>query len=506
MSNRGSVADGGAREHLLGADGDDAEHAATARLEFELEGPEALAHGLYSAEEEARVRRKLDRHLVLFVSLLYMLSFLDRSNIGNARLAGMEADLQTEPRRDDWYEWALTAFYVAYVGCEGLSLLWKLVPAHVLVSVVVVAWGLAASLQAVAPSYPVLVALRVLLGVAEAGFAGVPFFLSFFFRRDELAFRTAIFISAAPLATSFASSLAWLIVRLADHGPIAPWRLLFLVEGFPSVMAGVAAWSVVPDSPQTASYLSPREKHVAQLRLGQQQQQQQQHSGLAVSDLVAVACDPIAWMAAAMFFLSNMAYSSLPVFLPKIVADMGHSALASQALSAPPFLFAFLVVLATAHVSDRMRARTVPIAIHALASAIGYALLASAHRLGLAPSLRYLAVFPATAGFFSVVTLVIAWSINNQANQTRQGGGFVLMQLVGQCGPFVGIRLYPDADAPYYSRGMQACACAMFSVAVLALILRFYLVRRNRLADMHQVSSNGSRFKATAAPPFKYML
>ncbi len=107
----------------------------------------------------------------------------------------MDDDLQSTPPREDWYEWALTAFYISYIAFEWMSLLWKLVPAHVLVSAVVFTWGLTASLQAVTTSYPVLIALRVLLGIGEAGFTGIPFYLSFFFRRDELAFRTAIFIS-----------------------------------------------------------------------------------------------------------------------------------------------------------------------------------------------------------------------------------------------------------------------------------------------------------------------
>lgn len=107
----------------------------------------------------------------------------------------MDRDLQTTPPRDDWYEWSLTAFYVSYIAFEWMSLLWKIVPAHILVSAIVLTWGLAASLQSVATSYPVLIALRVLLGIGEAGFTGIPFYLSFFFKREELAFRTAIFIS-----------------------------------------------------------------------------------------------------------------------------------------------------------------------------------------------------------------------------------------------------------------------------------------------------------------------
>ncbi|KAG5931683.1 hypothetical protein E4U53_001655 [Claviceps sorghi] len=454
----------------------------------------------------------------------------------------MDDDLQTTPPRRDWYEWSLAAFYISYIGFEWMSLLFKLVPAHVLVSLTVLTWGVAASLQAIAPSYPVLVALRVLLGIGEAGFAGIPFYLSFFFRREELAFRTAIFVSAAPLASSFASTLAYVIVWLAGKlsSPIAPWRLLFLAEGFPSVLASVTAWSVLPDGPDSASYLTERERKVARLRLrhrhrprprsssfssasrsasprGFQTPDHKQH-GIRARELLAVLLDPVAWLSAAMFFLTNMAYSSLPVFLPKIMTQMGHDALTSQALAAPPYLCAFVTVLFTAHMSDRLRARTAPVVLHALASAAGYAVLALAQPLRLPGLLRYMAVYPAAAGFFNVATLLVAWTINNQASQTRQGGGFALMQLVGQCGPLVGTRLYPDAHAPYYTRGMTTCALAMAAVAALALLLRMYLGRRNRKMDHAEgrrpleeeeeglVEASLQRRRRRGGDSFRYML
>ncbi|KAG6039222.1 hypothetical protein E4U39_007823, partial [Claviceps sp. Clav50 group G5] len=396
---------------------------------------------LYTPEEEAIVRRTFDRKLVLFVALLFLLSFLDRSNIGNAKIAGMDADLQTTPPRSDWYEWALTAFYVSYISFEWMSLLFKIFPAHVIISLAVLTWGIAASLQAIAPSYPVLIALRVLLGIGEAGFAGIPFYLSFFFRREELAFRTAIFVSAAPLGTSFAATLAYGIVWLAGklECPIAAWRLLFLVEGLPSVLAAVVAWDVIPDGPGEARYLSERQREVACLRL-----RQRDHHGrrnrrpcsssssassanifftssssscsssvgskpprIHLHELLALLLDPIAWLTSTMFFLTNMAYSSLPVFLPKIMTQMGHDPLTAQALSAPPYLCAFITVLFTAHMSDRLRVRTTPIVFHALASSAGYTLLALAQPLHLPSFLRYLAVYPAASGFFNVATLLI---------------------------------------------------------------------------------------------------
>jgi MFS family permease len=145
---------------------------------------------------------------------------------------------------------------------------YRVVPPHIYISLCVLSWGILASIQSVAVSFPTLLIVRILLGISEAAYGnGVPFYLSFFFRREELALRTGIFIAAAPLATSFASSLAYLITKLGAHGPIAPWRLLFLLEGFPSVVAAIAAWYYIPDSPFTAPWLKPRERKVAVLRL-----------------------------------------------------------------------------------------------------------------------------------------------------------------------------------------------------------------------------------------------
>jgi MFS family permease len=122
-------------------------------------------------------------------------------------------------------------------------------------------------------SFGSLLFLRALLGIGEAAFGpGVPFYLSFFFRRNELAFRTGLFISASPLSASFAGALAWLITKVGEHGPLSPWRLLFLVEGFPSVLIAVWAFDFIPDGPGTAKWLSPRQREVAVLRLRQEKE------------------------------------------------------------------------------------------------------------------------------------------------------------------------------------------------------------------------------------------
>ena len=226
-----------------------------------------------------------------------------------------------------------------------MTLMYRLVPPHIYVSLCVFGWGVVASLQSVATSFGGMVVLRILLGITEAAFGpGVPFYLSLFYKREELAFRIALFISAAPLASSFASSLAWVIVRLSRDGPIAPWRTLFLVEGFPSVIVAVFAWALIPDSPEKARFLVPRQRMVAHRRLGQGPRSEYFHEPRRQKfnwgEVRKTLSDPKAYITAVsllssvfvctlyvlltvqfMFFSCNVAFSSMPVFLPTIIQE-----------------------------------------------------------------------------------------------------------------------------------------------------------------------------------------
>lgn len=183
-----------------------------------------------------------------------------------------------------------------------MTLLYRVFPPHIYIAACVAAWGLIASLQAVASSFAFLFVLRMLLGISEAAFGpGVPFYLSFFYKRDELALRTGLFISAAPLAISFAASLAWVITKLSEHIAIAPWRMLFLVEGFPSVVVAVFAWYYIPDSPGTALYLNQRERRVARLRLRKEKDPAETASvkkRLEWKEMWATLVDPKSYMTA----------------------------------------------------------------------------------------------------------------------------------------------------------------------------------------------------------------
>lgn len=161
---------------------------------------------------------------------------------------------------------------------------------------------------------------------------------------------------------------------------------------------------------------------------------------------------------------------------------MGYSALTSQALSAPPYLVAFVIVLSTAQLSDRYRTRSLFVVFHSLLAASGYVVMAIAGSQHASAAWRYVGVFPATAGFFSAVTIIITWTINNHDSDSKKGTGVALLNVLGQLGPLVGVQLYPDRDAPYYVQGMSVCAAFMVAVALLAVCLRSYLAAKNRQA------------------------
>ena len=258
--------------------------------------------------------------------------------------------------------------------------------------------------------------------------------------------------------------------------------MLFIIEGFPSVLVAVWAWYWIPDSPASTPWLNARERKVATLRMRKKLQVEIAHGHLDWTQVRKTLSDPKSYLTAAIFFSCNVAFSSMPVFEPIIVKSIGYPPVVAQGLSALPHLFAFVVVLVVAITSDRLRTRSYPIMTVALMAMSGYILLALAESLNLAHVLRYMCLFPITAGFFSAVTLTITWTLDNQQSDEGKGTGVAMLNYIGQLGPFVGTGLYPARDAPYYTMGHAVCACFMGLIVVLTVVLRKLLVRENGTA------------------------
>ncbi|EFX01484.1 major facilitator superfamily transporter [Grosmannia clavigera kw1407] len=435
---------------------------------------------------ERSLVRKLDRSLMPLLFVSYLLAFLDRSNIGNAQTAGMGEALGFN---DGQYQWLLTIFYIPYILFEWTAVMWKIVPPHRWAGIAVLIWGIAATLQATAFSWSGLMACRWFLATAEAGWGpGVPYLLSFFYRRHELGARCGIFLSAAPLATTFAGALAYGIT--SGHSKLANWRLLFLVEGLPTLVMAVAIFFFLPDSPDTARFLTPEEREVAAAR-GVLQTGQEGHKrigGINLGEVLSTFKEPQTLILPLMYFSCNVSFASLPVFLPTILTTMGYSKINAQGLTAPPYFLSFLVCIGSTFLADRLRQRGLVIVVLSIMGGIGYLLLATVHTVGV----RYLGVFLAAAGVFPAISNILPWATNNQSTDTKRGVSVAMLNIIGQCGPILGTRMFPTGDSPYYVKGMSVCAAFMFFNALLSLSLRQYLAYKNKqfaLAEAEQAAA-----------------
>ncbi|CAN6607629.1 high-affinity nicotinic acid transporter [Trichomonascus vanleenenianus] len=441
----------------------------------------------YTKEEERKLIRKYDWHILSFLSVLYLLSYLDRSNVGNANTAGMSVDLGMS---DGQYQWLLTAFYITYISFQWLTLMWKALPPRWYVPCVAIGWGILSSCNSAVKNWPSLMVLRTLLGAVEAGFSpGVPFYLTFFYYRHEVTWRTGIFMAVSPLASAFAGALAYGITY--HELAIQSWRVLFFVEGFPTITVGLIAlfYPCVPNNPSECLFLTEREKQIANARTVKQVGTVERDNKIDVKEIFSSLIDFKNLVPAIMFFSINVCFSSLPVFLPAIIKGMGFTSVNSQGLSAPPYVITSILTAGLSYFSDKWSQRGLVLSISAAVGAAGFLILALADNLGV----RYFAVYLATAGVFPCVPILIAWVGNNQRSDTARGMGFIILQALGQCGPLLGTRLFPTSEGPMYRKGLWISFGFLCLVSALGLVLRFYYIWENKKLDEKYGPAEGNR-------------
>ena len=203
------------------------------------------------------------------------------------------------------YAWLLTIFYIAYIIFEPLVLMWKILPPHYWATFVVFGWGIVATLQSATTTWSGMMACRFFLGAIEAGFGtGIPFLLSFFYLRHEVGLRIGLFFSAAPLANTFAGALAYGIT--SGHSRLPNWRLLFLVEGLPTLVMVPVTFFLLPDSPDKARFLTEEEKAIAKARGVKQVGDKPRIGSISWTDVALALRDPKCWITAVSLFYKKL--------------------------------------------------------------------------------------------------------------------------------------------------------------------------------------------------------
>jgi MFS family permease len=355
-------------------------------------------------------------------------------------------------------------------------------------------WGVVSSVQAATTSWQGLMVCRFILAIPEAMYSpAVPLYLSFFYPRERLGTRVGVFFAGSALANVYGGALAFGISQA--KGAIAPWRILFLVEGIPSVSnrlrprltlhsgmptiaLAVVAYFLLPDSPSTAKFLSERDREVAK-ELSLRQPGDRNNDKFQLKQALGALLDWRSYIPPLIYFGCNVCFASLPLFIPTIISEMGDfSQIQSQGLSAPPYVLCLATTLATPFISDRVGVRGPFVAGAGLIAAIGYILLATQDSVGV----RYLGLFLATVIFTSVAMLLI-WVSNTHATDSKRAAALSILSTGGQCGPILGTNIFPPNEAPFYRKGMWISCGACLLVCVLALLQTYLLWRENKKRD-----------------------
>jgi ACS family tartrate transporter-like MFS transporter len=416
-----------------------------------------------SAELEKRVLRKITLRIVPFVMLLYFVAFIDRVNIGFAALT-MNKDLGFSPTV---FGFGAGIFFLGYFLCEVPSnLVLEKVGARIWIARVMITWGLISGAMAFVQGATSFYALRFLLGAAEAGFfPGIILYLSYWFPARQRAAVTAIFMAAAPLSTVLGSPVSGALLEMHGIFGLSGWQWMFIVEGVPAVLLGVAVLFYMTDRPEKATWLSDDERNWLVRTMNAEAAQKAgtaSHSvwrGLA--DLRVIALSLV-------YFGTSAGLYTLGIWAPQIIKEFGLAALQIGFLNALPGVVAVIAMVWWARHSDRTGERTWHVVGACLLATLGLVLAGFAGTvLGVLLSLTLVNVGISSAKppLWSMPTMFLSGS--------AAAAGIATINSIGNLGGFVGpamIGWIKDLTGSFQG-GLLFVAALLVLSAVLTLVL-----------------------------------
>ncbi|KAL5360133.1 major facilitator superfamily domain-containing protein [Aspergillus floccosus] len=435
-----------------------------------------------SSTQERALVLKQDLRIIPLCAGIYLLCYLDRSNIGNAKILNEDTgdDLLTETGMSSYqYTIALMVFLIAYALFEVPSnyFLKKLRPSR-WIAFLMLSWGAATMGLGSSHSYAQVTGIRFLLGAMEAGlFPGLVYYLTFWYRHSERSMRVALILASATLAGAFGGAIAYGVGHMNGAHGLSAWRWLFIIEGAPSCAAAFLVWFFLPDYPETARWLTPEEKDLAARRLAAEGSKGAA-SAMTWADARAVLTDWRLYAHYAVYFGISAPFSSLSLFTPAITSGLGYTSLRAQLMTVPPWAIAYVVTTAAAWSADHFNSRGLHSAVFALIGAMGF--LASAVLPPDAYLHRYGCLIVATSGAFACIPPLLGWLSANLTSTAGTGLAIALNVSFGAPGQIVGVWIYKsDEKAKGYPTGHWTNAALLLFVCVGCVVLRLYYGWKN---------------------------
>ncbi|MCI2956113.1 MFS transporter [Agromyces atrinae] len=434
--------------------------------------------------ELAAVVRKVTFRLIPILLLMYILAFLDRANLGFAKVA-WQADTGIS---DAAYALGAGIFFLGYALFEVPSnLIMRRVGAKIWLARIMVSWGIVSALMMFATNEWIFYTLRVLLGITEAGFfPGVILFLTYWVPLKFRARVNGLFYFGAPLAFIFGGPLSGMLLDLDDKVSIHGWQLMFLVTGILTVIVGIVAFFYLDNGPKDAKWLSERERTTLLAALDAEDTAKENHSPRGVLRTLG---NPIVLYFAAIYLTIQMSVYGVTFYLPTQISEIVGKPVGLEVglLTAVPWTFALIVTFVLSRLADSTGQRRL-IATCALAAAgVGIVLSAVIGE----PILALAALSVGAAGFISVQP--VFWTLPTSfLVGAAAASGIALINSLGSLGGFLAPVLKNWADATF---GDNA---GLIVLAVIAFI-GAALIALSRLVSPAVRETDGVRLDTTLA-------
>jgi D-galactonate transporter len=377
--------------------------------------------------------RKATLRLIPFIFICYLFNYLDRVNVGFAKLEMLDALKLSETV----YGLGAGIFFIGYVssGVPSNLILHKL-GARRWIALMMILWGALSAAMLFVTSPTSFYVLRFFTGVAEAGFfPGIVLYFTHWFPANKRGHVMALFMSAIPVSGLVGGPLSgWMLQHFAaGQGGLAGWQWLFLLQGLPTVVLGIAVFFYLSDGIREARWLSPDEKAAMQAALEEDEHKRRQSSH-AVHSFASVLRNGHVWMLGIIYFCIQMGVYAINFWLPSIIKALGFQSAATVGwLSAIPYLFAGVFMVLVGRSADRRRERRWHLSVPMLMALAGLLLAAnfSSNALVVMIGLTF-----ATMG--ALTGLPMFWPLPAAfLGSAAAAGGLALINSLGQVAGFV---------------------------------------------------------------------
>jgi MFS transporter, ACS family, tartrate transporter len=416
-----------------------------------------------AASLEDRVVGKVTRRLVPFLVTCYFVAYLDRVNVGFAALT-MNADLHLSASA---FGFGAGIFFVAYFFLEVPSnLLLERVGARRWIARIMFTWGLVSGATAFVRGEAGFYAVRVLLGIAEAGFfPGIIFFLTLWFPAVYRARIIGFFMAAIPVSTVIGASVSGVLLGLDGTLGLKGWQWLFIIEAVPALLLSFVVYAYLTDRPADAGWLDVEERGWLIERLRQEAAARDAARRYGVAQALL---DPKVLALSLVYFGAVATNYGLGFFLPQIVKAFGVSNAQAGLITALPYVTGSVAIVWWGHHSDRARERRFHLAFPLFVAAAGIAASTALDN----PVLKMAALMAAGFGIFGC--LPVFWTFPSAfLGGAAAAGGIALINSIGNlagfAGPFV-VGYLKDATGSY-SAGLLTIAAAGLAAMLIALVL-----------------------------------